>query len=82
MCAVLNLKIFTFIGGNIAKVARFRVMVAVSAIFTTQWCKNADICAFWLKLLGSCWASIPSSRGFSGLYMQIAGVLVNKADNG
>jgi hypothetical protein len=36
MCAVLNLKIFTFIGGNIAKVARFRVMVAVAVIFTTH----------------------------------------------
>jgi hypothetical protein len=36
MCAVLNLKIFTLIGGKIAKVARFRVNAANSRIFTTQ----------------------------------------------
>jgi hypothetical protein len=36
MCVVLNLKIFTSTGGNIAKVARFRVMLAVGAIFTTH----------------------------------------------
>jgi hypothetical protein len=64
MCAVLNLKIFTFIGGNIAKVARFRVMVAVAAIFTTHWCKNAR----YLRLL------VETSGIMLGQHSLIAGV--------
>jgi hypothetical protein len=35
MCAVLNLKIFTSTGRNIAKVALFRAIVAGEVIFTT-----------------------------------------------
>jgi len=36
MCAVLNLKFFTFMGENIAKLVRFRVMVEMGAIFITN----------------------------------------------